>query len=260
MRHTFCMRLVVSLLLLLFTAYTLAQDAAKDQRLKVGVVLSGGGAKGMAHIGVLKVVEEAGVKIDYIGGTSMGAIVASLYASGYSATELDSLFRNVDFNLLIQDDIPRDAKTFYEKENSEKYALTLPFDNFKISTPQAYSGGQNVYNELVRLLYHVKDEKDFSKLPIPFLCMATDAETGESVLINSGYLPKAVAASAALPSVFEPAIVNDKVLIDGGIVNNYPVDEVKNMGADVIIGSDVQSDLYERDQLSSLKNQKQIFI
>ncbi|QCX02124.1 patatin [Aggregatimonas sangjinii] len=246
------MRLVVVLSFLLILAFPLsAQDANENERLKVGVVLSGGGAKGMAHIGVLKVIEEAEVTVDYIAGTSMGAIVASLYASGYSATELDSIFRNIDFSSLIQDNIPRNAKTFYEKEDSERYALTLPFDKFKVSTPQAFSGGQNVYNELVRLLYHVKDVKDFNDLPIPFLCIATNAESGEEVLLTKGYLPKAVSASAALPSLFEPTIVDDKILIDGGIVNNYPIDEVMAMGADVIIGSDVQHELSAGEELSS---------
>jgi len=247
------MRNTVSLLFFFLSCASIlfGQEINENERLKVGVVLSGGGAKGMAHVGVLKVIEEAGVKVDYIGGTSMGAIVASLYASGYSASQLDSIFRNIDFNALIQDDIPRSAKSFYEKEDSERYALTLPFDNFKVSTPQAFSGGQNVYNELVRLLYHVKDVNDFNKLPIPFICIATNAENGEEVLLNMGYLPKAVAASSALPSLFEPTNIDGAILIDGGIVNNYPVQEVKAMGADVIIGSDVQHDLSAKEELSS---------
>ena len=218
---------------------------------KVGLVLSGGGAKGLAHIGALKVIEEAGVEIDYVGGTSMGAIVGALYAAGYSANQLDSIFRATDFVSLIQDNLPRNAKTFYEKEDSERYALTLPFDNFKVTVPTAFSGGQNIYNELVRLLYHVKDVNDFSKLPIPFVCIATDIETGEEVVLDSGYLPQAIMASGTLPSLFEPSSIDDRVLIDGGVVNNYPIDKVRNMGADVIIGIDVQHDLSKRDALLS---------
>ncbi|RKN83083.1 patatin-like phospholipase family protein [Ulvibacterium marinum] len=234
----------------LFSLLLTAQNSVED-KVKVGVVLSGGGAKGMAHIGALKVIEEAGVKVDYIGGTSMGAIVGGLYAAGYSAMELDSLFRAIDFANLIRDNLPRDAKTFYEKEDSERYAITLPFNNFKVSVPPAYSGGQNIYNELVRLLYHVRDVKDFSKLPIPFLCIATNAETGEEVLLNEGYLPEAVMASGALPSLFEPASVDDRILIDGGVVNNYPIDEVRKMGADIMIGVDVQHGLSDREELLS---------
>jgi len=209
------------------------------------------GAKGLAHIGALKVIEEAGVKIDYIGGTSMGAIVGGLYAAGYSATELDSIFRNTDFATLIQDNLPRGAKSFYEKEVSEKYALTLPFNKFRISFPPAYSGGQSIYNELVRVLYHVKDVSDFSKLSIPFLCIATDVETGEEVLLDRGYLPEAIMASGTLPSLFEPAAMGDRVLIDGGVVNNYPIEEVKNMGADIVIVVDVQQGLRNREALLS---------
>ena len=228
-----------------------AQNIETDQSIKVGLVLSGGGAKGMAHIGALKVIEEAGITIDYIGGTSMGAIVGSLYASGYSANELDSIFRQADFSDLIQDNLPRGAKTFYEKEDSERYALSLPFNKFKISFPKAISGGQRIYNGLVRLLYHVKDVNDFNNLPIPFFCIATDIETGAEVLLNKGYLPEAVMASGTFPSLFEPAELDGQILIDGGVLNNYPIMEVKQLGADIIIGVDVQHELRDRESLQS---------
>ncbi len=241
----------ISLLTLLLTLSAWGQNPDKDDKLRVGLVLSGGGAKGFAHVGALKVIEEAGVKIDYIAGTSMGAIIGALYASGYSASELDSILRTTDFNALIQDNLPRSAKTFYEKDDSERYAVTLPFDDFKISVPQAYSGGQNIYNLLVRLLYHVKDVKDFNKLPIPFVCIATNVETGEEVLLNRGYLPEAVMASGTLPSLFEPANIDGTILIDGGVVNNYPLEQVEAMGADVVIGVDVQHDLSKREALTS---------
>jgi len=130
-------KVILSFLVISMAWFSTAQKV--ENNIKVGLVLSGGGAKGLAHIGALKIIEEAGVKIDYIGGTSMGAIVGALYASGYSATELDSIFKSIDFNTLIQDNLPRSAKTFYEKEDSERYALTLPFDKFKISVPPAYS-------------------------------------------------------------------------------------------------------------------------
>jgi NTE family protein len=228
-----------------------AQQQESPASPKVGLVLSGGGAKGLAHIGVLKVIEEAGVRIDYIGGTSMGAIVGALYASGYSAKSLDSIFRATDFSNLIQDNLPRDAKTFYEKEDSERYALTLPFEKFKITFPPAISSGQNIYNELVRFLYHVKDVNDFSKLPIPFFCIATNVENGREVLLNKGYLPEAIMASGTFPSLFEPAEIDGQLLIDGGVLNNYPVDEVRKMGADIIIGVDVQHGLRDRESLLS---------
>lgn len=227
------------------------QDTIQTEDIRIGLVLSGGGAKGLAHVGVLKVIEEAGVRLDYIGGTSMGAIVGALYASGYSARELDSLFTHTDFTNLIQDNVPRNAKTFYEKEDSERYALTLPFTGFRISFPPALSGGQNIYNELVRALYHVRDVDDFSRLPIPFFCIATDVETGEEILLDKGYLPEAIMASGTFPSLFEPAEVNGRILIDGGVLNNYPVDEVREQGVDLIIGVDVQHGLRDREALMS---------
>ena len=242
---------ILTMLFALLCVKGVAQDTSENRPPKVGLVLSGGGAKGLAHIGALKIIEESGIKVDYIGGTSMGAIVGALYASGYSAQQLDSIFKNTDFNNLIQDNVPRSAKTFYEKEDSERYALTLPFENFKVSFPQAISGGQNIYNLLVQLLFHVKDVQDFRKLPIPFVCMATNVETGEEVLLDRGYLPEAIMASGTFPSLFEPAEINGQILIDGGVVNNYPINHVKDMGADIIIGVDVQHDLATRESLSS---------
>ena len=244
------MKNLIYILILLLATSTFAQDKEQED-LKVGLVLSGGGAKGLAHIGALKVIEEAGIRVDYIGGTSMGAIVGALYASGYSAKQLDSIFNNVDFNTLIQDDIPRSAKTFYEKDESEKYAISLPFDHFQVGFPSGLSKGQNVYNLLSKLTLHVSDIEDFSKLPIPFFCVATNVETGKEVILDKGYLPRAITASGALPSLFSPVIINDTVLVDGGVVNNYPVDEVRNKGVDVVIGVDVQDSLKGRKKLKS---------
>lgn len=246
------MRIKVLVLILIMAVSFKGQSQSNTERQpKIGLVLSGGGAKGLAHIGALKVLDEAGIQVDYIGGTSMGAIVGALYASGYSAQELDSIFRVTNFTELIQDNVPRSAKNFYEKDDSERYALSLPFTNFNVSFPQAISGGQNIYNELVRLLFHVKDVQDFSRLPTPFLCIATNVETGEEVLLNRGYLPEAIMASGTFPSLFEPSEIEGEVLIDGGVVNNYPIDEIKAMGADIIIGVDVQHGLSTRESLES---------
>ncbi len=236
---------------MLLSGFLVSQEKEKQEDLKVGLVLSGGGAKGLAHIGALKVIEETGIRVDYIGGTSMGAIIGALYASGYSANQLDSIFNMVDFNTLIQDDIPRSAKTFYEKDESEKYAITLPFDHFKVGFPSGLSKGQNVYNLLSQLTLHVSDIKDFNKLPIPFFCVATNVETGKEVILDKGYLPRAITASGALPSLFSPVIINDTIYVDGGVTNNYPVDEVRSKGADIVIGVDVQDSLKGREKLKS---------
>ena len=228
---------------------SVAQDTIKKARPKIGLVLSGGGAKGFAHIGVLKVLEKAGVKIDFIGGTSMGAVVGGLYASGYNATQIDSIFYNTDFDQLLQDYIPRSSKSFYEKRNDEMYAITLPFKKLKIGIPIALSKGMYNYNLLSKLTHNVRNITDFSKLPIPFLCVATDIEKGEQVVLRNGYLAQAMLASSAFPSLFSPVEIDGKLLVDGGVVNNYPIDEIRKMGADIIIGVDVQDDLKDRNSL-----------
>lgn len=239
------------LIAVLVSSTALLAQTNQENSPKVGLVLSGGGAKGFAHIGVLKVIEKSGIRLDYIGGTSMGAVVGALYASGYSAHQIDSLFTSVNFDNIIQDNLPRSAKTFYERENSEKHVVELPFDNFKLSLPSSLSKGQNTYNLLTKNLAHVSEVSDFSKLPIPFLCIATDVENGEQVLIENGYLPEAVSASGALPSLFSPVQIGNKLLIDGGVANNFPIDEVRAKGIDIIIGVDVQDTLRSRKDLKS---------
>ncbi len=238
------------LILLLFSTFVFSQDPV-DEDLKVGLVLSGGGAKGLAHIGVLKTIDSLGIRIDHIAGTSMGAIIGSLYASGYSGKQLDSIFNSLNFDDLINDHIPRAARTFYEKEQSEKYAISLPFNNFKVSLPSAISKGQNVFNLLSKLTLHVSHIKDFGKLPIPFFCIATDVETGQRVILDKGNLAQSVRASGALPSLFQPVYINDRMLIDGGVTNNYPINELLAKGIDVVIGVDVQDELLDRKDLKS---------
>lgn len=238
------------LLLIVGNTYMYSQnDAIKDP--KVGLVLSGGGAKGLAHIGVLKAIDSLGVRIDYIGGTSMGAIIGSLYASGYSGKELDSIFKKIDFNDIINDNIPRASKTFYERESVEKYAVTLPFDRFKVKLPSALSRGQNTFNLLSKLTLHVNHLDDFEKLPIPFFCVATNIGTGKPVVLDKGNLALAIKASGAFPSLFQPVLIDNQLLIDGGVTNNYPIEELKARGMDIIIGVDVQDGLSQLTDLSS---------
>lgn len=241
--------ILVFSLLVFATGFAQIQDSRED--IKVGLVLSGGGAKGLAHIGVLKVIDSLGIRVDYVAGTSMGAIVGSLYASGYSGKEIDSIFKDVDFDKIINDNLPRAAKTFYERDNSERYAVTLPFDKFKLTLPSALSRGQNTLSLLSKLTLHVSDIEDFSKLPIPFFCIATNVETGQAVVLDKGSLAQATVASGAFPSLFQPVVIDNQILIDGGVVNNYPIDELKAKGMDIIIGVDVQNDLATRDELRS---------
>ncbi|QNK77101.1 patatin-like phospholipase family protein [Winogradskyella sp. PAMC22761] len=239
-------------LLFLISLFSLrAQNSTTQSEPKVGLVLSGGGAKGFAHIGVLKVIDSLKIKIDYVAGTSMGAIIGSLYASGYSGKQLEEIFESQDFEALINDDFSRASKSFYERENAQKYVVSLPFDKFKITLPSALSRGQNVYNLLYQLMLPVDDISDFSQLPIPFFCVATDMETGESLIMDKGKLAEAVTASGALPSLFQPVVIGGDVLIDGGVTNNFPVEELRAKGMDVIIGVDVQDPLKDRESLKS---------
>ena len=243
---------IILTLFLIATFFAKAQNKAQENlRPKVGLVLSGGGAKGLAHIGVLKIIDSLGVQVDYVAGTSMGSIIGALYASGYSGKQLDSIFQNVDFDNIINDALPRSSTAFSERDNMEKYAVKLPFNSFKIKLPSALSRGQNTYGLLLKLLIHVNTVDDFSKLPIPFFCIATNVENGKQVILDKGNLTQSIMASGALPSLFQPVTINDEILIDGGVVNNYPVDELRAKGMDIIIGVDVQDGLASREELTS---------
>ncbi len=237
----------LSIFFVLFSNISFSQEVPRK---KIGLVLSGGGAKGFAHIGVLKVIEKAGIKIDYITGTSMGAVIGGLYASGYNATQIDSVFKATNFNELVNDYIPRTSKNFYEKRNDEMYAVSLPFNKFKVGVPIAISKGLYNYNSLNQLFQNVRNITNFNKLPIPFACFATDIESGKSVLLDKGYLPQAILASSAFPTLFSPVEIDGKFLVDGGISDNYPVEKVREMGAEIVIGVDVQDDLKKRDELT----------
>jgi len=244
------------ILITLYVSVTFSQEnkLRDNDDLKVGLVLSGGGAKGLAHIGVLKVLEEAGIRIDYIGGTSMGAMIGALYASGYTANELDSIISSIDYLQLMQDKLPRKSKSNYQKENTEKYAITLPIKNGNIVLPTAVSKGQNIFNMLSRLTEHVHEVDDFSKLPIPFFCVATNLETGAAEILERGFLPEAIRASGSFPTLLNPVEIDGKLLTDGGVVNNFPVDIMREKGIDFIIGVDVQDKLKDKDALNSAPN------
>lgn len=237
--------------ILLFLIFGYSQSIAQEKRPKVGVVLSGGGAKGYAHIGALKVIEEAGVKIDYIGGTSIGAIVGALYASGYSPEELEKVMYSLDLTKMIMNEKSRTELPFFDKTYREKYILQLPFDNFKLGFPNALSSGQGTFDELTYLFRHVHHIDNFNDLQIPFVCVATKLSNGESVVFHEGYLPQIVMASGAYPTLFEPVRIKGEYYVDGGVKNNYPVQEVLDMGADYIIGVDIQDGLLAEEQLTS---------
>ncbi len=224
---------------------------SQEKQPKVGLVLSGGGAKGFAHIGVLKEIDKAGIQLDYIGGTSMGAIVGGLYAAGFTGNQIETIAKETDFVSVLRDLLPRSSSTFFEKEYLEKTGITLPVKKGAVGLPKAVSRGQNVLSFLFELLDSTEDLEVFSKLPIPFFCVATDVENGREVLIEKGSLPIALRASSSFPTLLNPVTLEGKLLIDGGLANNFPVSILKSKGIDIVIGVDVEGELYEKDKLNS---------
>ncbi|QCK16750.1 patatin-like phospholipase family protein [Mangrovivirga cuniculi] len=224
---------------------------SQENRPKIGLVLSGGGAKGIAHIGVLKAMEEAGLTPDYITGTSMGSIIGGLYSIGYSADELAEIAKTADWEYLLSNKIPLDRVTFEEKFYYGRYLLEFYYQDKKIVTPRGIIEGQALLDYFSYLTRPVHDLRNFDEFPIPFKCVATDIETGEPVVLDKGSLAMAMRASMAIPSIFTPVTIDDKLLVDGGLVRNMPVDEVLDMGADIIIGVFVSSDLDPAENLNS---------
>ena len=223
------------------TFTTVADSIYHAGRPRVGLVLSGGGAKGIAHVGALKVIEELGIPIDYIGGTSMGSIVGGLYALGYTSFQLENFIKKADWDNLLADRISRRHISIYEKGERKRYWLQFPIKGRKINLPLGILTGQNVSNLFTELASPAYNQSDFSDLAIPFLCVATDIETGSEVVIEHGNLAKAMRASMAIPSVFTPGIIDGKQLYDGGLTNNFPANLVQNKGIDILIGVDVTS-------------------
>ncbi|GCB34828.1 patatin-like phospholipase family protein [Bacteroides faecalis] len=224
---------------------------AQQQRKKVGVVLSGGGAKGVAHIKALKVIEEAGIPIDYIVGTSMGSIVGGLYAIGYTPEQLDSMVRKQNWTFLLSDRIKRSSMSLTDRERSEKHIVSIPFTKNPKEIAGGLIKGQNLANLFSDLTVGYHDSISFNKLPIPFACVSANVVNGDQVVFHEGVLSTAMRASMAIPGVFTPVRMDSMVLVDGGIVNNYPADVAKAMGADIIIGVDVQNALKSADKLNS---------
>jgi NTE family protein len=222
-----------------------------SQRPKIGVALSGGGAKGIAHIGVLKAIEDAGLKVDYITGTSMGAIIGGFYALGYSADQLKDAISKEDWDALFANKTSLDRITMEEKEEFSKYMVELPFKNKKIQSPQGFIDSHSLLLEFSRLASRNYANKKFDRFPIPFQCFATDVASGKIVALDSGNLAQAIRASMSIPTVFAPVRKGDQLLVDGGLLHNLPASDLKPMGASIIIGVNLSTGLMEVNQLSS---------
>ncbi len=227
------------------------RESTAQDKPKIGLVLSGGGAKGLAHIGILKSLEEAGITPDYITGTSMGSIMGGLYAIGYSADEIKRIALEADWDQLLSNKSSLNEVVFEEKDYYDRYISELNMNGFKFELPKGLIEGQKLSNLLSKLTRPVHNLNDFSQLPIPFACVATDIETGLRVLLNSGSLARSMRASMAIPSIFTPVEMDGRLLVDGGIVRNFPVEENLDMGADYIIGVFVGNQMLSKDELKS---------
>lgn len=217
----------------------------------LGLALSGGGAKGLAHLGVIRVMEEAGLKPDYISGVSMGSIVGGMYALGYTPDSIAEMFRDFDWEHAMSDRIPENKIIFLEKRHFHNSLVSLPITRSAIKIPSGIISGQQIESGLNHYFWPAATVTDFSRLPIPFLCLATDVVTSKKVVFRSGYLPDAIRASMAIPTVFTPVRTDTAVLVDGGVVRNYAVTELREMGAEIVIGSYVSFRGYKEKDLGS---------
>lgn len=235
--------------LLLVCAFALP---AQDQDLKIGLVFSGGGAKCMAQIGALKVIEEAGIQIDYVGGTSMGAIIGAMYSLGYSAAEIEQYLGGVNWDALLNNQIPRNRLSFFDRKADSRYLLHFPIDSNGVSIPKGVNFAQYIMKELSTITQQSYPYVAFDELPIPFFCVATNLESGNMRVFEQGRLIDALRASSAFPSLFTPYNFEDSLYIDGGVLNNYPVQVMAEKDLDYIIGVDMQDYLNDREELNSV--------
>lgn len=245
-------RLLSCLFLCLCPLMLFAAEAAKP---KVGLVLSGGAARGLAHVGVLKALEEQGIHIDAIAGTSMGAVIGGLYASGYKIDELEKLALGIDWQEALSDAPEREDVPFRRKQDDRDFLVKqkLSFrDDGSLGLPLGVIQGQNLALLLESLLAHSSDIRDFDKLPIPFRAVATDIVNGEKVVFRKGHLPQVIRASMSIPAVFAPVEINGQLLVDGGMVDNIPVDVAREMGVDIVIVVDIGTPLRGRKQLNTV--------
>ena len=239
---------LLPLLLLFLSTWTLAEP------LRTGLVLSGGGARGLAHIGVLKQLEEMNIPIDAIAGTSMGAVIGGLYAAGYSADELEQIALDLDWQATLSDTPLREDIPYRRKQDDRDFLVKqrLTFKDGALSFPLGLLQGQNMGVVLESLLVHTNEIDDFDRLPIPFRAVATDIATGEAVVFDHGHLPLAIRASLALPGFFAPVEVDGRLLVDGVLSKNVPIDVARAMGVDRVIVVDIGTPLKSASELNSV--------
>ena len=220
-----------------------------SRRPKIGLTLSGGAAKGLAHIGILKAIDSAGLKVDLLTGTSMGSIIGALYAAGYSGNEIEQLARKVDWDILLSNQSTLRSLLMAEKEEYSRYAVELPWVNNGFQLPTGVLQAEELWLKLSELFFPVHNIKNFGDFSIPFKCIGTDIANGEAVVMDSGEIVTAIRSSMAIPSLFTAVEYDGRRLVDGGIVRNFPVSDVKAMGADIVIGSQVATGLLPKEKL-----------
>jgi len=242
------------------TSFVRAQETVQPsektakKRLKIGLVLSGGGARGFAHVGVLKVLEENKIPVDYVAGASMGGLVGALYATGRTPDEMERIIETLDWDTLLRGRTTFEALSYRRKEDRRNLpgAITLGGKGAKLNLPGSLNPGHEIGLALDRLMFSYGDKTDFDALPIPFRVVATDLVNAETVVLKNGSLAQSLRATMAIPGVFAPVELNGKILADGGILNNIPTDVAKEMGADIIIVVNIETQLGDRAALQDL--------
>ncbi|MCL1038296.1 patatin-like phospholipase family protein [Shewanella submarina] len=242
-----------SLVLLWAISLCLPVYATEDDRPKIGLVLSGGGAKGAAHIGVLKVLEAYHIPVDYVAGTSIGAFVGGMYALGYSSTEIETIMMGTDWAKGYSDTIPRQDLSYRDKQFRDQYniPINVGYSDDQVKVPSGLLQGQTMSMLLRNATNLVPEYTNFDDMAIPYRAVATDLVTSKAFVLSKGSVVVAMQASATVPGALQPAEVDGTLLVDGGIANNMPVDVVKAMGADIVIAVDIGSALVGKDQLNS---------
>ena len=218
---------------------TPAQEAPPQEAPRVGLVLSGGAARGIAHVGAMRVIEDAGIPVDVVAGTSMGAVVGGLYAAGYSVDSLDAIVRQSDWAGLFTDARDRRGASPEARLGESDAALSFPIEGGTPGLPSGLVAGQAVLDKLTRLAWPVQDVRDFRRLPRPFAAVVVDAGTGDVVRLTSGSLPLAIRASLSIPTLFAPVEIDGRLYVDGGIARNLPAEDARALGADVLVCVDV---------------------
>ena len=254
--RSLCVASVIPLLVTnLQSAHAVSSDESNDaSRPRIGLALSGGGARGAAHLGVIRVLEENNIPIDYIAGASFGSIIGGMYAAGMSVEEIEAQLADIDWGEMFDDLPPRSDRSFRRKRDDDLYRTRFKpgFNRGKIDLPRGLIQGQKIDLELTRLVLPVGSVENFEDLMIPFRAVAADITTGEEVVLSSGDLAIAIRASMSIPAVFTPVELDGRLLVDGGIANNLPISVVRDMGADIVIAVDIGTPLATKEEIDSV--------